>query len=1029
MFTRARITTAILLFLIGSFAGSSALGEEPARAFLDGLRARGMQDTGIDYLDLMQTSRLAPPEFRQAYEFEKAVLLVELSRAQADPTERVRLLNQAQTLLQKFVDSKGSNPKANAARSQLGNLLVERARMKSQDAKKENDEKLKKQARSLYQQSFKVFGELQKQVDSQLSEIPKVLDSRDRKQSQLIARRKQLRADYLETELFAAAVREELADQLPPGSTEQNKLLGEAEQMYEGIYKKYRTRLAGLYSRMYQARCNRRLGKNKDALGYLTELLDQPSEPESMLILKSKALRMALETWVSPSENKYLVAIKRAREFLDDSPRGREREPDWLAIRYSLATAYQAQADDARRAEPIDRQLISRSIQAAKRELELVATESGELQEPARELLKKLGGPEITDGPLEIDTFDLAQAEAKKALDAIGTTAKQVQQLQQQLAAAKAGEKQQTQKQLQMAQEAYQTAKDDAVKYYRLAIELADESTPQSNVNLAQYFLCYVYFVRQDYLHSALVGDFVARRYPQSAGAIQCAKICMASYLKLAEVEQSDNDFEIEQLVRIGRYLNETWPGTPDTEASIASLVPVLINAGQVLTAAEFVSFISEKSPARGQLELVAGQSVWGSYLADDAKQREWRQASVPEEIDFDEFQANLNRKKESARRLLVDGFKRLPEQPEVTTSNATALLSLAQIHVEEAKFADAVKVIEHASLGPLTLVSQNSDATSNPVFVEETYRTALRSYVASLSSGSEMLTKAKSVMAQMQKALGSDDAGKKRMLGVYVNLAQDIEKGMKSATPQARVQMSEVFESFLTELSQGSSELSVLSWVAETFASLGSGLEDGDATNDNAKKYFEQSVAAFQNILAQPTLPKELQTQTKARLADVTAKTGDFQNAFNLYRELLGSNASAINLQVATAQLLQDWGQSDQQKLEQAISGDGPIWGWVKIALTAVRHKQFRESFFLARLQTAKCQFAIGEKSSDKKWYAAAERTISKTAGLYPTLGGAEMYQEFDRVLKEAQKAAGKPAKGLDGLGLKPPMDSDVSK
>ena len=434
---RSLLAVATLVLCSGAVPIHNDLAaEEPVRAFLDGLRARGLQDIGLDYLDQMQVSRLAPAEIKASIPYEKSLMLIDLSRSQRDSQVRADQLDKAQSWLKEFIASNASSPKANAARSKLGSLLVERARIKNEAAKKGNVA-LKKESRALYEQAFTVFSDLQAAVDKQLAEIPKVLDTRDRKEAKLIERRKQLRADFLQTELFAAAVREELADQLPAASTDQTKLLTEAAMMYEGIYKKYRTRLAGLYARMYQGRCNQRLGKSKDALGFFSELLDQPSEPESMLILKSKTLRLAMESWTSPAENKYMEAIKRGTTWFDESPRGKDREPDWLAIRLSLAKAYKMQADDAKRTEPVNQQLVTRSLSAAAAEAKIVAAESGDLQEAAMTLMNQLGAAVDTADAPTIDTFDAALGIAKEALDKIGPLTQRAAKLRNEMAAAK----------------------------------------------------------------------------------------------------------------------------------------------------------------------------------------------------------------------------------------------------------------------------------------------------------------------------------------------------------------------------------------------------------------------------------------------------------------------------------------------------------------------------------------------------------------------------------------------------------------
>lgn len=204
----------LLIFLL-AFLAVNACAEEHVREFLDGLRARSYHDVAMYYLDQMQASRLAPPEMKATILYEKSLLLIDSSRKQRDPAVRLRQLNQSQQWLQQFIQTQPESPKVNAARSQLGSLIVERARMTYEQSKKDRKPALEKQAMTLYDQSFKVFGELQAKVDEKLQEIPKVLNTRDRKEALLIAKRKQLRADFLETELFAAAIREELADILP----------------------------------------------------------------------------------------------------------------------------------------------------------------------------------------------------------------------------------------------------------------------------------------------------------------------------------------------------------------------------------------------------------------------------------------------------------------------------------------------------------------------------------------------------------------------------------------------------------------------------------------------------------------------------------------------------------------------------------------------------------------------------------------------------------------------------------------------
>tara|TARA_R110002049_G_scaffold27321_2_gene94066 strand:- start:168967 stop:172017 length:3051 start_codon:yes stop_codon:yes gene_type:complete len=1007
------------IFVFAVLWVGTAFSAEPAREFLNGLQSRGYHDIAMDYLTQMQDSPLAPAELKNSILYEKSQLLVDASRSQRDSAERAKQINQAQQWLEQFISSQPDHSKVNAARNQIGSLFVERARMKHEDSKRSNDKQQAAQARKLYEQSFKVFSDLQASVAKQLEAIPKVLNTRDREEAKLIEQRTQLRADYLQTELFAAAIREELADILPTGSKEQTKYIVEAADMYDGIYKDYRTRLAGRYARMYQGRCYWRLGDTKKALGYFGELLDQPNEPEALMILKSKTLAMAMEAWLSPGEKKYVEAIKRATRWFDETPNDKERDPQWIAIRYHLARALKMQADDANGESPPNRALAAKSMSFATDALRFVASESGEYQEKAQQMLEQLGESGAVSEDLEPETFMAAQSVAKESLDAIGPLAASVTNLNNQIAAEKnANKKSELVSQRDSAQQELTRAQNDAIHYYRLALQLADETTAQSNVNLVRYFLCYVYFLKQDFFDAAMVGEFVARRYPTSAGAKQCAKIVLASYLKLAE-QESDNTFETNRLESLGEYVSETWPGEPETLQTAGSLIPFLINAGHPTRAATFVSQFPPESTNRAEFEWLTGQAIWGQFRSLQQELAAPEQQGATNSAKRERTTKQLARLKGQAKKLLQAAFQRIPDEPTVDQAVATGALSLAQIYVEDQAFAKAVEVLEHESIGPLTLVQQDHSAAANPIFAEESYRTALRAYVAQLDKGGDdVMDKTKSAIASMQELLGQDESGKQRMLGVYVNLAQDVQRQMESASDDAKVQMSGVFEAFLGELSEGSDDLSVLNWVADTFAKLAAGFDDGSGElNANAKRYYEQSDNAFENLLAQPDISPELTTQSKAQLAGVRFHTKQYDSALQLYQDILQQQPSSINVQVAAARLLQAWGEQDPSRYEQAVNGiatpgkNQSIWGWGKIALAAVSHPQFRETFYESRYEMANCHVAIAQaKSGQEKLelLQQAEQNLSKTSKLYPAMG--EWKEKYDALLSQVRSALGKP-------------------
>lgn len=1033
VFLNSCVTKFLILSLVLCLAAAGqASAAEPARAFLDGLRARGLHDVAIDYLDMMSTSPLAPSELKETILYEKALTLVASARTQRNIDASGKLLDDAQKLLQKFVRDQPSHPKGNSARSQLGSLIFERARTKVEQAKRGNKEALIAEARALYEQAFAVFNGLQSVVSKELEQIPKVLDVRDRKQAKLAERRKQLRADNLQTELLAAAVREESANTFPDGSNEYLKNLDEAALLYDAIYKNYRGRLAGFYARMYQGRCNQRLGKLRDALGYYGELLEQPNESDGMFILKTKTLRLAMECWLAPSQRKYVETIKRGAEWLAMAPANQDRQADWLSIRLSLAKAYKMQAEAAQKQQPPVVRLARESVTEAKTHAKFVATEPGPFQEEAQALVTALGGVISTAVAVEPRTFAEAQSAAKEALDEIEPARRKMQVAQTALAATQEDDSTELQNRFANAKGEFELVRSDAIRYYRLALQLADRDTPQADVNLVRYFLCYLHYLQKDYFDSALLGDFVARRYPDAAGARECAKIAMACYLMLfVENEGQDRQFEVNRLVAIANHIADRWPGKIGDD-SLSAIVPHMVNAGELDHARQLTERITETSPARLNAELVTGQAYWAAAINRRQQIGGDEPNTALENVDSDSPQSEVALLQQQAIRLLDAALARLPESPEVTTSSATAILSLARAHVTTGNNTKAIEVLEHPLLGPLTLVDGQDPAVANVAFEEETYRTALQAYVGSIgTNGDSMMDSARRVMSSLQETVADNPAGQQRLLSVYTNLALSIETQMELASTESKQELSEVFETFLGQLATGATDPGVLNWVAETLARIGSGFDEEETLNPNALKYYERSVVAFQNLLNDPAVPPATATQIRVRMASVMGKMRQFDQAMAALEQVLAANANAVNVQVEAARLLQRWARQDPTKYQQAIAGiDSPsnVWGWAKIAAGTQTHREFRDLFYEARYEIAHCQFESANSQSGagkRKLLTSAERILKQTQMLYPTLGGDHWTRRYGELLNDVLVAQGKPP-----LSLKPvaPKSDDAT-
>lgn len=1034
-----------MLFLVGIAVTASPLqAAEPAQDFLDNLRSKQYYDMALLYLDKMSGSDLVTNSFKNLIDYNKAIVLIEMSRQDRNTVTRSKKLNEAQALLEKFRKAFPNADESMAASNQLGNLLVERARIKSQQAKedKTNQKALNDESRKLYVQAETVFEETREKTKKILeTQFGRALDPK--RDAPLIARRNKLRTDYLQSQLLVAALSEEIADTYDPKSAEFKTRLTKAAKDYGEIYEKYRTRLAGLYARLYQARAEQRLGKHDDAIAIFNELLDNPDDPEAFRTLKMKVFQLAANSWLA--KNQPEVVVDKLGPFVARVSSKEGRLPEWLELKFRLAEAHKAFADNLAKKSPSDRQILV-SRREAKILAFAVARDPGDFQAAARKLLTELPNVDLPDeGNGEPTNFVEARDAGKEALDKAQQYQQSLAVLTRKLKTTKDEEtKANIQKQLESNKTGIPEETANAIKYFSLAMTLADENTKVEDINIVQYFLSYLHYTQKNYYEAATIGEFVARRYPQSTGARQCAKIAMAAWIKVYSDSKAANDpdltFEQGQVVNVAEYIADQWPNEPEAGDAINTLIPFAIREGQLDKALSYLTKIPEDSLKRGEAELKTGQAIWGSFLQGSAEVRSWETGEgTPEGVDLAAKKAELDDLKQKAQSTLADGVQRMRERGDVSKTLATAGLSLAQIYVDTNQSQKAIELLEDQRIGALTLAKSSSPAIADATgFSTEAYKTALRAYVSSLADGDSAATiaKAKEVMAAMKKEMAAVPDGEKRLVSTYISLAQDLRKQMDIASGDSKKALASGFEAFLAQVSADSSDLNVLQWVAETFFNIGGSFADDPQQAANAKPYFEKAINTYQKILDKDAqdnsfLGDGLEIQTRMRIAQSKRQLGehaDFKDAVDSFESILKEKPMMLNVQVEAARTYQQWAKASKPELYKlAMGGARPdedkknvIWGWGKISQLTARNKAFSDTFHESRYNLALCRYRYSEKQDPKvkvDLLKQAERDIEITAKLYPNMGGEKWYAPYDALLKNIQKALGKKPVGLKSL------------
>jgi hypothetical protein len=315
-----------------------------------------------------------------------------------------------------------------------------------------------------------------------------------------------------------------------------------------------------------------------------------------------------------------------------------------------------------------------------------------------------------------------------------------------------------------------------------------------------------------------------------------------------------------------------------------------------------------------------------------------------------------------------------------------------------------------------------------------DSYRLNLQAMVQSAGQGRSDLS-----AQQIDEAITTmkglcDKAGDTTMLPKALqNLAAELQGQLESnKNAQQQAKLASCFQILIEQLTGVSSDPSVIESAGAAMIVLATNMEKTPALASKATEMMATAEKAFTKLssLSAADLEKIKRKPEEIMLKLALTKRGakKFQEANKLFIEALQKNQNNITVQMEAARNLQQWsGGKDIEKLKSAMLGAEPmdnkkklVWGWGQIAQVTARYPNFQKEFFEARLNIARCRGLIADASSpaDKqKLYDAGIADISQTYSRFPELGGAETRNEFDRLLRELQQKANKPATGLAGL------------
>lgn len=1010
--------------------GGRVHAAEPMREFLDGLRSRQYFDWAMLYLDQLQERSDLSADLKAIIPYERAMTLSESAKHSVSPETQQRQLDQALGFLEQFTKECPNHPLAATANSTRAGLLLSKARVDITQAKlptnKDNREDFQNKAREQIKLARGVFEKAHDQYKAAWEAFPKFIDKAA--EPAKFEARHRAETNYMRAQLDVALCEFEEAQTYDPNSANRNFHLKKAVDLFRGIFLKYRTTVGGLHAQMWEAKCYEEMNDPQRALGIYAELLTHP--PEGLKALQDQVRHFRLICLNHDQRREYTMAIAEAEDWLKGAKQVEQRSAAGQGIRWELVVALEKQADSSSSAGEKDR-LLRQAIAHLTTLSKWPGAYRDLAQQRVRDLNLRLKGKDGTGAPKDFDSAltlgrDLVKraGEKKTLLDsAIQNKASRdsVEKLQNDF--------------LELVQE--------QIRVLRLALNLADSSSPRADVNQARYLLSYGYYLADKPYEAAICAEAVAfnptKDKQDEQTALDAAYLAVASYIKGFNQTPSElkalRDVDTRLMVRLAEFITNKWPSHTKANETRMLVGRTFAQTDQPRLAADWFQRVPETAENFPEAQCAAGQALWQQYLL----------ASIEEDVTLRAAPDELSKWRGDAERLLKTGIERLqkkiPEQSKTPDDLVAAKSALAEILLSTGQYQAALDLLSKVPHSVLVAINVD-DQTRRPPhpsirsarFASHIYQLLLRARV-----GLQQLDAAREVMAQLEQ-LAEHSGGADAVTAVYVQLGKELEKELnrlKGAGDKDRFnEVRKSFEQFLDGLYQREDQnLSSLTWIAETYYGL------AQSSLDNAsesKTYFERAASTYVSILDRAKKDKAFNDKDRIagirlRLANCKRRQGDFDDAEQMLKQLIAERPRAADVQFEMAYVWFDQGLAGKTDfLKKAVAGEkrgqkGEVWGWTELSTRLQRliadgrpetRDRYGEKLYEAWYNTALCRQKLGQAqptTAKKQAELEIAKSVIQTFVRISVEIPDDWWKKFDRLFRQIQSDLGQSPSPLE--------------
>ncbi|MEM6363795.1 MAG: hypothetical protein AAF745_05170, partial [Planctomycetota bacterium] len=908
---------------------------EPAESFLKQLRAAGLHDQAITYLDRLDRYPGVDAELLSAVALEKAQTHIDSIITARTASQRDQAFDAAMEQLQVFLKKK-NHPRASEAQTQLGKLqMVRGAQLLASD-----QDDAEKAARQSFLDAAKTFDSIIETLRGKLSSMQGArIDPKN--EPEKAALRDQYRFEFLQAQVNAGEARLSAAETFPNPQKNAKNLLTEALERYTDLSEKYEKYVQGASAFFPRGRVEQMLGQKEKAVESFTRMLEQP-DADDLRPAKIGATIRLMEMELAKKPPKFNEALKLGEEFTTTVRPNERSLPAVQDLRLVMAKAHLANRD-AKSTKPPQKKRAT----AEARKLLLEAKKyPGDHIKDTEALLADMGIsasdeadvqlPSATDDP---ESFDAALASARELWTGSESLQKQVTALEKANAAKD---------EIQRVEQSLTEIRGDAITLLRRGLSMIDGETRTETANEARQLLTYLLFSQDQLWESHVVGSFLARTSPGTDAGLRGGLLSLSSLQKLIGDEAVDR--LMPELESLGNYLATTWPEDPKAAMAKGILIRLALSQDQFDKAATMIDEMPTGAEKNSFLR------IQGQLKYQQARQSDDDQAT---ETLMNQAISDLS-----------SGFENLTL---VAPADLQAALVLAKAHLAVDQPGAAVRVLDHPKFGPVKQ-SKNIDTPSEG-FMPELYRTQLQALVGQMTNAEgdtdKLVRRASKAMDDLRASASGPD-GKRRLLAIFLSLATDIREQLDNANPQRKSQLIKAFRVFLERIADSTKDPATLMWVGQTMMEMGeSSMPPGtNVAAGEAKDLLTMASETFEKLKDYPEAPKT----TPFLYGKTLRLSGGYSKALDEFEDLLRAKPTMLDAQIEAARTYEQWAATLPAKFKgnaykAALMGGRPgndkknvIWGWGKISQVTQRSPQFRDAFFDARYHIALCRFLQGK-------------------------------------------------------------------